>query len=403
MNEKRARGEGRVYLRGAIWWIQYYDRGRQIRESSCTDNEEKARKILRKKIGAVENGIQQDTRGLRFEDLRESYFDDYRTNGRKSLRTDKSGAPYLDKVTRLDEFFTGFRASEIVTDDVRKFIANQQAKGLSNGSINRSVAALKRMFNLAKRDGKLRNVPYFPMLKEASPRQGFFEPDEYQKMLTELPQYLRLPFSIGYFTVMREGEILGLHWAQVDFLRNVIQLKAGETKNDDARQVPIVPQLRTLLLEQLATRKPDCPHVCYRPDRRGLPVKIRGFRKAWYSASIRSGLGRMISKTDAVTGELIYAKPRGVRSKPKVKMVYQGKVFHDLRRTGARNLIFAGVPERVVMAIGGWKTRSVMDRYTIVSPRDVAEAGRKLAAFHENGHKTGTISESDVPVEHVIN
>ena len=48
-------------------------------------------------------------------------------------------------------------------------------RGLSNGSINRSISALRRMFNLATEDGKLRNVPHFPMLKEAAPRQGFFE------------------------------------------------------------------------------------------------------------------------------------------------------------------------------------------------------------------------------------
>jgi integrase len=165
-------------------------------------------------------------------------------------------------------------------------LGSQQGRGLSNGSINRSISALRRMFYLAKEDEKIRDIPHFPMVKESRPRQGFFERDEYEKLLAALPHYLRLPFSIAYFSGAREGEILGLRWEvkdkdgvlvkQIDFLQGVIRLL--ETKNDDAREIPIIPQLRTLLMEQYAKRQPDCPYVCFRLDRKGRAVQVRGFR-----------------------------------------------------------------------------------------------------------------------------
>ena len=382
MNEKRERGTGRIFQRGMTWWIQYYVHGQQIRVSAATTNPKRAARFLRKRIGEVEAGIHKDTRRLIYEELREAYYQDYAVNQRKSLRHDKDGDPHLDKVVRLDDFFAGYRASEIDADLIRKFTAEEQGRGLSNGSINRSISALRRMFNLAREDGKLRDIPYFPTVKEARPRQGFFEKEQYEKLFAELPDSLRLPFAIGFFSGMREGEILGLDWSQVDFLRGVIQLRAGETKNDEGREVPIVPQLRTVLMEQHAKRQPDCPYVCFRLDRKGHAVKVRGFRKAWYSACIRAGLGKMEPKIDRVTGELLYAPPRGRRSKPRAKMVYRGMTFHDTRRSGVRNLVRAGVPERVAMSISGHKTRSVFERYNIVSQNDVSEAGRKLEIFH---------------------
>ena len=98
---KRARGEGRIFKRGTTCWIQFYSHGRQVRESAGTDDEKKAAKILRKKMGEVEAGVHRDLRQLRYEDLREAFLVDYKVNRRKSLRFDKKGDPYLDKVARL--------------------------------------------------------------------------------------------------------------------------------------------------------------------------------------------------------------------------------------------------------------------------------------------------------------
>src|SRR6266568_2629040 len=350
---------GMLYRRGRIWWIKYYRNGKAFRESSKSENVSEAKRLLRKREGEIGAGefLGPKTERVSFEELAEDFLNEYQTNNRKSFIWVKRRIGL-----HLTPFFAGLRAVNITTDRVRAYVAKRQQEGASNGSINRELAALKRMFNLAAEmtPPKIARVPYIPMLKETNVRKGFFEHDEYLALQRELPEYLKPVLAFGYFTGAREGEILSLKWEQVDLDRHAVHLEPGSTKNDQPRTIPLTGELLEALKIQKATsvsRFPECVYVFHRKGQR-----IGNFQRAWKSACQRAGLS--------------------------------GRLFHDLRRSAVRNLVRAGVPERVAMAISGHKTRSVFDRYNIVAERDLHEAASRLekhlAKFHDESAGTMT-------------
>lgn len=362
---KRARGEGRIWKISRTYWIQFYDgSGRQIRESSHSSYKQTAEKLLKQRLGEVRAGVFSRTAArMRYEKLRDALLADYATNGRKWLTRDGK----LYELAALDEFFAGYRAASIGADAIRAFIRKRQAEKATNGTINRQLALLRRMFRLAVKDGKLRlvDVPHFPMLKEGPPRKGFLEYPDYQRLRDELPEHLRSVLAMGYFTGMRLGEIRRLRWDAIDLDRCEARLDPGETKSGDGRTIPLASELTEMLkFERL--KHPDAETVF---DFGG--ETLRNFYKGWIAARQRAEL--------------------------------PGLLFHDLRRSGVRNLVRAGVPERVAMAISGHKTRSVFERYNIVSGRDLKDAVNKLETYllgqiRANSGQTTEAEQSGAPV-----
>jgi integrase len=145
------------------------------------------------------------------------------------------------------------------------------------------------------------------------------------------------------FALVKPGQI---EWSQVDLDAALIRLEGDQTKNSEARTIPLPDALVKMLNE--ATNK------------KGIVFDNTNLRKAWCKARVASGLGTLTE----VEGK---ADPR-----------YTGLTVHDLRRSAIKNLMKAGVNEKVAMKISSHKTRDVFDRYHIVDTEDMVNAMRMV-------------------------
>jgi len=174
----------------------------------------------------------------------------------------------------------GVKISTIGPNTRDAFVAQRQADGAANSTINRSLAALRRMFALAIERGSLKFAPKIKMLPEGEARKGFLEIQDYDKLHAALPDYVKPYLQIGFYTGMRLGEIKNLKWDHVDLANNVIRLEDEDVKNSEGREIPLIDGLPELL-EKIRRANPNAEFVFVgrhgeqdRFERRG-PKRVR--------------------------------------------------------------------------------------------------------------------------------
>jgi integrase len=393
---RRTNGTGCVYKRpdSPVWWLKYSKRGRAFRESSHETDLRKAEKMLRKRLSELEAGTfaGPQVERIKVHELSEGFIRDYRINGRKSL--DDVQARWT---LHLEPFFGLLRAADVTSQQIALYVDYRQQEGASNATVNRELAALKRMFRLGVQatPPKVMRMPTFPHMRENNVRKGFLEDEQFHAMIADAELWFRALVECGRTYGWRVSELLGLKVEQIDLAQKVIRLEPGTTKNSDGREVFMTDTVRALLSACVQGKRPDA-QVFTRAN--GSPV--RDFRVTWERVCSRIGVGQTVCVDCSESMD----SGRGCSKCKSKRSVYSGLIFHDLRRTAARNLRRAGIPETVIMKIGGWRTRSVFERYAIVSRTDIADAMRKLQQSEEatqiqQSHETVTLA---VPVTQTL-
>ena len=217
-SEDRIGAKRRVFGTGGIFekngsrflYISYRDgNGKLCQESTKSESRMVAERLLRDRLGKVEQGLPvAEMKKLKYEDIRQTLIMDYRARGVKMLEEDTDGNPYVWGFEHLDPFFKNRLVRTITTDLLYQFVEKRQKEGAKNATINRNLSLWRRMMNLARREGKSVQFPYFPMLKENNVRKGFLTPAQFTKLRDAMPEHLRPLMTFLYFTGCRIGAAL---------------------------------------------------------------------------------------------------------------------------------------------------------------------------------------------------
>lgn len=357
-----------LVLRGNIWHVVWRWRGKQRSRSTKVLHNGRfrgdeplppaaAKRELRKVENSLDQGHTYETKTL--WDLLDLVKKEYEIAGFASLPSLNS------RIQHLKDWFGYLRADRIVETDLLEYADFRRKcdRSASNSTINRELEVLRKALGIAKLSHQIK----IKKLPPPTPRQGFFDDAKVAALCRALPEYLRAPVMFGYYTGWRREEVFGLEVKDVDF--QVGEIRTWDTKNGRARVFPMdaVPGLRALLEAATSTKvilnvgvaetnrtsvNPSgmaavMTYVFFRRLKKSVRHRIVEFRKAWATACRKAGC--------------------------------PGMLFHDLRRSAARNLELVGWPRSLIMEWMGHETEAMFHRYRIVSAADREIVSKRLA------------------------
>lgn len=355
MKKGGTRGLGRIYMRKGKWWVDIQHGNIRIRRSTKTADRDAAKAYLTDLLGDIKTGRfgQSVNKVTPFNELVELFHGDYVRRGLRSWDRAERAIAHLRPV------FGSMPAAAITLRKINAYVSRRMHEGAQAGTIHAEVAALRRMLRLALENGLIPSLPPFPTLSASPAREGFLTPEQVDAVVANLKQPVADLVYALWITGWRRREIQYLKWSDVDMNAGEFRLTEGRSKTREARVFPFAASesLAAIIRTRHASRSQSSVYVFERTP--GQPIK--DFREAWRLACERAGI--------------------------------PGRVPHDLRRSRARVLSRANVPQSVAMRLLGHKTPNMFLRYDVVATEDLALA---VAAAERSPNGTIAVQEPAV-------
>jgi integrase len=272
------------------------------------------------------------------------------------LQEKKHKKSHQDDVFRI-RFFTRFlrgKTLNMVSRDMIDDIISRHLARTAPRTKDLYVALIRAIFRIAMREWEwIEAMPAFKTYgKGLKPRVRWLTRAQADRLLEELPAHQQDLMLFALATGLRQGNITGLTWEQVDLARRIATIEHGETKNGDALGVPLNELAMTVLQRQRGR------HVSHVFTYRGQPIRQVN-TKAWKDALKRAGITNFR--------------------------------WHDLRHTWASWLRQNDVPTWVLQELGGWKSEVMVRRYAHMSVKHLQPYADQL--IFEDTKPSGQVSE----------
>ncbi len=271
-----------IYQRGQVWWIDFYDQNRRrIQESSHSSNKRDAESLLTLRKAEVLRGVYKQPVKITLGEFGKRYMEHAKANKRSWLRDEQM----LD---HLKKFFGSERQlTEIAPADIEGYKLHRRAS-VSGSTVNRELALLKRMFNLAIAWdlfldlNPVRKVKFF---REFNTGVRVLSPEEEVRLFQNAAPFIQDLVRFALNTGLRIGEIFSLRWSEVDWEKNVLNVFAPKTGK--TRCVPMNAETLRVLQAWWLAKKND--FVFYNPETGKPFVDLKaGFALACKKAGISS-------------------------------------------------------------------------------------------------------------------
>ncbi|MFC1536998.1 tyrosine-type recombinase/integrase [Pseudomonadota bacterium] len=328
-----------LYKRESTWWVDIISpTGERVRRSTGTDKKSLAKEFHDKlktdlwrisKLGEKPRRLWNEAVVLWLKEQ----------SHKATIEEDKS------KLRWLDQFLGGKHLDTIDRELINKITEAKLGQGVTNATVNRTLEVLRAILRKCVNEWEwLDRAPQVRMLKEPKRRIRFLSQEEAGRLLAELPEHLSDMASFSLATGLRQSNVTGLQWSQVDLTKRLAWIHPDQAKARKAIPVPLNKGAVNVI------RKQQGKHPTHVFSFRGNPV-TQVSTKAWYAALKRAGITNFR--------------------------------WHDLRHTWASWHVQNGTPLFALQELGGWESQEMVRRYAHLSAEHLAPYADKLCSNSE--------------------